>query len=89
LCIADASPKTSDRFPISLTDKSIFDECVRDLSRIAMIFLPSKFCFSSVNCVRIFLTIDEFAAPQRPQSDVAPINKCFCGPSVFSTSKLS
>ncbi len=74
--------QTSDRFPTSLTDKSKFAGCVharlvRDLSPIATIFVPSKFCFSSSNCVRIFFTTDAFAAPQRPPSDVAAINKWF------------
>ena len=62
---------------------------VRDLSTIATIFVPSKFCFPSVNYVRIFLTIDALAAPQRLRSDVAAINKCFSGPSAFSTSPLN
>ncbi len=71
-----------DRFPISLTDKSKFPECVlarpaRDLSPIATTFVSSELFLSSTNCARIFLIIDELAAPQRPRSDVAAINKCF------------
>lgn len=92
--MADASPKTNDRLPISLTDRRILAACdraipARDLSPIVITFVPSRFCLSSVNCVRIFLIIDELAAPQRPRSDVAAMNKCFLGPSTFSTSRLS
>ena len=80
--MADASPKTSVLFPISLTDKSklaalLLAKPVRDLSPIATIFVPSRLVLSSCNCVRIYLTIEELNIFQSPLSVVETMNKCF------------